>query len=114
MKALCFPYEFLLEVSFSLDLLDVSTQFLSPCPVLFVVMGLLGLISNHRVSLHIVSPRHGLVYAIGVYVVGYDGYYSKGISLGLIVISWFFFYINITWVDWGMLALEVTFRLHRR
>jgi hypothetical protein len=77
-------YGFLLEGSFGLDLLVVSTQFLSPCLVVFNVMGLLGLISNHLVSLCIISPVYGLVYAIDVCTVGYDGYYSKGISLRLI------------------------------
>jgi hypothetical protein len=101
MKALCCPYGFLLEGSFGPDLLVVSTQFLSPCPVVFVVMGLLGLISNHLVSLHIVSPGYGLIYTIGVCVVGYDGYYAKGLALRLIAISWLYFYISITRVDWG-------------
>jgi hypothetical protein len=48
-------YGFLLEGSFGPDLLVVSTQFLLPCPVIFVVMGLLGLISNNLVSLRIIS-----------------------------------------------------------
>jgi hypothetical protein len=62
MKALCCLMGFSWRVSFGPDLLVVSTQFLSPYPVVFVVMGLLGLISNHLVSLHIVSPGYGLVY----------------------------------------------------
>jgi hypothetical protein len=101
MKALCCPYGFLLEGSSDPDLLAVSTQLLSPFLVVFVVMGLLGLISNHLVSLRIVSPGHGLVYTIGICVVVYDGYYSKGIALRLIVISWFCFHISIAQVDWG-------------
>jgi hypothetical protein len=54
-------------------------------------MGLLGLISNHLVSLYIVSHGYGLVYVIGVCIVGYDGYYAKGIALRLIAISWLCF-----------------------
>jgi hypothetical protein len=101
MKALCCLYGFLLEGSFGPDLLVVSTQFLSPYPVIFVVMGLLGLILNHLVSLHIVSPGCGLIYVIGVCAVGYDGYYAKRLALGLVSISWLCFYINIIRVDWG-------------
>jgi hypothetical protein len=41
--------------------------------------------------LHIVSPGYGLVYTIGVCVVGYDGYYAKGLALRLISISWLCF-----------------------
>jgi hypothetical protein len=103
MKALYFSYGFLLQGSFGQDLLVVSTQFLSPCPIVYSLMGLLGLISNHLVSLHIISPRYGLVYTIGVYVVGYDGYYGKGISLRMIFISWLYFYIVINRFDWGKL-----------
>jgi hypothetical protein len=92
-----------LEGSSGLELLVVSTQLLSPFPVIFSVMGLLGLISNHLVSLHIVSLGYGLFYTIGVCVVGYDGYYAKGLALRLISISWLCFYINIARVDWGKL-----------
>jgi hypothetical protein len=63
-------------------------------------MGLLGLISNHLVSLYIISPGYGLVHTIDVCVFGYDGYYAKGLALRLISISWLCFYISITWVDW--------------
>jgi hypothetical protein len=58
--------------------------FLGNLPVVYGVMGLLCLISNHLVSLHIVSPGCGIVYVISVCAVGYDGYYSKGLALGLI------------------------------
>ena len=81
-------YDFLLEVSFGPYLLVVSTQLLSPYLVVFVVMGLLGLISNHLVSLCIVSPGYGLVRAIDVCAVGYDSYYAKGLALRLIDFSW--------------------------
>jgi hypothetical protein len=62
---------------------------------------LLGLISNHLVSLYIVSLGYGLIYTIGVCIVGYDGHYAKGIALSLLAISWLCFYISITRVDWG-------------
>jgi hypothetical protein len=83
--------DFLLKGSFGPNLLVVSTQFLSPCPVIYVVMGLLGLISSHLGSLHIISPRYGLVYAIGFYAVGCSGYYAEMLALGLVAISWLCF-----------------------
>jgi hypothetical protein len=49
-------------------------------------MGLLGLISNHLVSLHIVLQTYGLVYAIGFYAIGCGGYYAKMLALGLVAI----------------------------
>jgi hypothetical protein len=101
MKALCCPYEFFLEGSFGPDLTDCLHTVLVTSPGRIVVMGLLGLISNHLVSLYIVSPGYGLVYTIGVCVFGYDGYYAKGISLRLIVYFMALFYISITRVDWG-------------
>jgi hypothetical protein len=58
-------------------------------------MGLLGLISNHPVSLHIVSPGYEHVHAIYVCVVVYDGHYAKGLALRLIAILWLYFMTTV-------------------
>jgi hypothetical protein len=56
----------------------------------FCCYGVVGFL-NHLVSLYIVSPGYGFVYTIDVCVVGYDGYYAKGLALRLISISWLCF-----------------------
>jgi hypothetical protein len=103
MKALCHPYWFWLEGFIRSRFVGCLHTFLVTSPSRVVVHGLLGLISNLLVSLYIVSPGYGLVYTIGVCIFGYDGYDAKGISLRLIAISWLYFYISITRVDWGKL-----------
>jgi hypothetical protein len=70
-------------------------------PSHFGVMGLLCLILKHLVSLHIVSPCCSFTYVIGVCVMGYDGYYSKRLSLGLVSISWLCFYQHYSVFFWG-------------
>jgi hypothetical protein len=91
MKALCRLYGFLLEGSFGPDLTSCLHTALFTSPGHIVVMELLGLISNHLVSLYIISPEYGLVYTIGVCIFGYDGYYAKVLALRLISISWLHF-----------------------
>jgi hypothetical protein len=77
-------YGFLLKGFIWCRLVGCLHIVLGNLPVVFGVMGLLRLISNHLVSLHIVSTSCRLVYVIGVCAVGYDGYYAKGLALGLI------------------------------
>jgi hypothetical protein len=55
----------------------LSPRILITIPSHFVVMGLLGL--NHLVS-RIMSPRYEFVHATGVFEVGYDDYYVKGLA----------------------------------
>jgi hypothetical protein len=64
-------------------------------------MGLLCLILKHIVLVHIVSPRCGLVYVIGVFAMGYDSYYAKRFSLGLVAIPWLCFYQHYLVFFWG-------------
>jgi hypothetical protein len=80
MKALCRPYWFWLEGFIRSRFVGCLHTFLLIVFSHFVVMGLWGLISNHIMSLHIVSPGYGLVHAIDVHAVGYDGYYAKGLA----------------------------------
>jgi hypothetical protein len=61
---------------------------------------LLRLILNHRGSLLSFSPGRGFVYDCGFCTVGLGGYYAKMMALGLVVISWLYFYISIIQVDW--------------
>jgi hypothetical protein len=100
MKALYCPYDFFFEGSFSPDLTVCLHTVLVTMPSCMAIMGLLGLISNHLVSFHIVSPGYGIVYTIGFYIIVLGGYYAKILALGLVVISWICFYIGITQVDW--------------
>jgi hypothetical protein len=90
MKALCHPYWSWLKGFIRSRLADCLHTFLVTIPSHFSVMGLLVL--NHLVSLRIVSPGYGFAHAIDGCVVGYDGYYAKGLSLKLIAISWLCLY----------------------
>jgi hypothetical protein len=47
-------------------------------------------------SLHIILHLFvGSFYVIGIFTIGYGGYYANILSLGLVFVSWLCFYINI-------------------
>jgi len=86
---------FFWKVSFGLDLLVVSSHSCNHTQS-YLVYGVVVYDLNHIwvVSYH--SPLgRGLIYVIGLFTVGYGGYYAKRLSLGLVAISLLCFYISI-------------------
>jgi hypothetical protein len=84
MKALCCPYVFRGFIWYRLDRLSSH----SSCHLTrsHCCYELLGLISNHLVSLYIVSPGYGIIILL-VSADLVDGYDAKGLVLRLISIS---------------------------